>query len=117
MNLIEAKTYLQEKLDNIGLGVAQAKISNTLCQSIVIYWSIEPKEQWTNGIMQNSLGGIIHIFDNQDSREHRHKEGHHFTFTNWRSGYKFRRATNKDLKKLCDNIIKQLTTKYKELAQ
>lgn len=117
MNLQDAQTYLQENLPKIGLGVAHAKLTNNICHSLVIYWSIEPREEWINGIMQNSLGGIIHIFNNQDSRDHRYKEGYHFDYTNWRSGYKFRRATNKDLKKLCDNILKQLETKYKELAQ
>ena len=115
MNLIEATEYLETEINKIGFGFSKTSLVNNLCESISIRWSIESKENWVNNIFHNATGGIVHLFKNEDSREHQHKEGFHFTYTNWRSGYKFRRASNKDLKKLCDNILKQLTTKYEEL--
>ncbi len=113
MTLQEAETYLSTELEKIGLGYCVPQYSTNLCESIDITWSIEPKSEWTNGIKQNSLGGVIliHKIRAYDG------EGYYFNYTNWKSGYNIRRAKNKDLKKLCDNIIKQLKAKYTELSK
>jgi hypothetical protein len=115
MDFQASETYLQDQINKIGFGFSSVKFSRNLCDSVTIRWSIEARDEWKNGIVQNSLGGILFI--HSEGRYEGDTEGsYHFDYTNWRSGYKFRRAKNKDLKKLCDNIVKQLTTKFNELS-
>ena len=109
MKLLEAETYLISEIKKLNLGWCTIQMSQSICDSILIRWSVEPRAEWLNGILQNAWGGNIHIFS-ATQREEAMKAHHkyEYSYTNWRCGYNMRKASNHDLKKLCDTIVKQL---------